>query len=57
MQTKIEKQLRCGHLSPIVLILARATPRLHHLKEGGALVATLKNVRNNKFRFVDREAG
>ena len=44
MQTKIEEQLKCGHLSPIALILARATPRPHCLKEEGASIAILKPV-------------
>ena len=52
MQTKIEEQLKCGHLSPIALLLVRATPRPHHSKEEGASIATLKPVLNNKFCFV-----
>ena len=52
VQTKIEEQLKCGHLSPIALILVRATPQPHHSKEEGASIATLKPVLNNKFCFV-----
>ena len=40
----------------LALIVAHAMLRLHRFNEGGASIATLKHVLNNKFHFINKEA-